>query len=186
MTDATSAAQTDVSNAGAAGSASTISRDDIQNIFESMKNSLDTRFANLESQMSTLKQATTDTQTQTEHVIDVGADEAQMRGIVNDSHKWSSNDKRTYDEYQSLSLTDARQKQEYASRSRDHYDMLQGDNRAHIANLRKIELELLQNGNTAAKIGDNRMWTTDTEALEATVAAVIAKILDTKDQTSSS
>jgi len=114
---------------------------------------------------------------QTENVIDVGADEATMRAVVADGHNWEANRKRAYDEYLDLSLTDARQKQEYSSRSRDHYDMLQGDNRAHIANLRKIELELLQNGNTAAKMGDNRMWTTDTDALEAAVGTAVAKIL---------
>lgn len=114
---------------------------------------------------------------QTENVIDVGEDEATMRAIVNDGHKWGANEKRAYDEYQDLSLTDARQKQEFATRSRDHYDMMMGDNRAHVANLRKIELELLQNGNTAAKLGDNSMWTTDTEALQAAVAVAVAQVL---------
>jgi hypothetical protein len=147
--------------AGATAAAnSTISRDDVENMNRAV--------------------------TSTDNTIDVGEAEAQKRAVVADGHNWEANRKRTYDEYQDLSLSDARQKQEYASRSRDHYDMMMGDNRSYVNSLRKIELELLQNGNTAAKIGDNRMWTSDTEALEATVSAVIAKILDTKDETTSS
>ena len=115
---------------------------------------------------------------------DIGADEAQSRGVVKDSHEWAANAKRTYDEYQDLALTRARMEQEWAQRSRDNYDRMTADLQAHTLNVRKVELELLQNGNTAAKIGDNRMWTMDTEALEAVVATVVAKVLDTKDQTS--
>ena len=114
---------------------------------------------------------------------DIGADEAQSRAVVNDSHKWSANDKRTYDAYQDLELSQARMNQEWSQRSRDHYDAMMSDTRGHIANLRKVELELLQNGNTAAKIGDNRMWTMDTEVLEAVAAVVAAKVIDTKDTT---
>ena len=144
--------------AGATAAAnSTVSRDDVENMNRAV--------------------------TSTDNTIDVGEAEATKRAVVADGHNWEANRKRTYDEYQDLALTDARQKSEYSSRSRDHYDMMMGDNRSHVNNLRKIELELLQNGNTAAKIGDNRMWTMDTEALEAMVAVVTAKVLDTGDQT---
>jgi hypothetical protein len=146
-------------SAGAGTAASTVSRDDIQNIFEAFKNSMDTRFAQLEA------------------VADIGGPEAQTRGVVEDSHKWSANNKRTFDIYQNLELEHLHANAEYRNRSRDHYDMLQGDNRSHINNLRKIELELLQNGNTAAKIGDNRMWTVDTDALEAAAAVAVAKAI---------
>ena len=146
-------------SAGAGTAASVVSRDDIQNIMESFKNSLDSRFAQLEE------------------VADIGGPEAQTRGVVGDSHAWENNRKRTYDAYQGLELEQLHANAEYRNRSRDHYDMLQGDNRAHINNLRKIELELLQNGNTAAKIGDNRLWTVDTDALEAAAAVAVAKAI---------
>jgi hypothetical protein len=146
---------------GAAAGTTNVSRDDIESIVNSVMNSL----------------ATSRAFQQSENVIDVGSDEAQMRGIVKDSHEWAANSKRTYDEYQDLSLDVARRNHEYYSRSRDHYDATQADNRAHIANLRKIELELLQNGNTAAKVGDASLWTTDKEALEAAVAAGVARAI---------
>lgn len=129
------------------------------------------------SAISTAVQDASRAYQQTENVIDIGGDEAQMRGVVNDSHKWSSNDKRTYDAYQDIELEHARSNAEYRNRSRDHYDAMQSDNRAHIANLRKIELELLQNGNTAAKVGDSELWSVSKVALNDALATAVSKAL---------
>ena len=167
MTDGNAKVEADTVAAAAAGGAagataaanSTVSRDDVENMNRAV--------------------------TSTDNTVDVGEAEATKRAVVADGHNWEANRKRTFDEYQDIALTQARQNQEFAQRSRDHYDQQMMDNRAHVANVRKIELELLQNGNTAAKMGDNRMWTMDTEAMEAMVAIITAKVLDTQDQTSS-
>ena len=108
---------------------------------------------------------------------DVGADEAQSRGIVNDSEKWSANNKRTFDEYQDLALVTARRAQE------DH-DQRNNLERMHLAEINALNLQRIANSVGTDKIGDNRMWTMDTEVLEAMAALVAAKILDTGDQTS--
>ena len=127
---------------------------------------------------------------QTENVIDVGADEATMRAIVNDGHKWGANEKRTFDEYQDLGLVSAR-------RSQDRYDDLQADISIlrknaikHFANVDEIAVSRLSNGVNNDELAVDRKWNVDEqvfaveailrsdiykEALAAAVAASVAQ-----------
>ena len=116
---------------------------------------------------------------QTENVIDVGADEATMRAIVNDGHKWGANEKRTFDEYQDLGLVSAR-------RSQDRYDDLQADISIlrknaikHFANVDEIAVSRLSNGvnNDEQVFAVEAILRSDIykEALAAAVAASVAQ-----------
>lgn len=174
----TADAKTAVDNAGAAGAASTISRDDIQNIMESMlnsfKNSLDTRFASLESQMSTVKQAAIDSQVQQEHVIDVGADEAQARAVVSDGHSHERNRKRSEDAYQDLDLVNARQ-------NRVHFDNLISDARTNVNAIQKLIIDRLANANNNDELAVDRKWNVnETDALASALDAAVARVISSK------
>lgn len=164
---ATSNADTNTSTAGAAGAASTISRDDIQNLFESMKNSLDSRVSAIENTLNSLNTRFS----QVEAVADVGTPEAQARGIVTDSHKWGANEKRSYDEYQDLALAAAR-------RSQDRYDALMSDARHNINAIQKLVIDRLANANNNDEMATDRKWNVnETDALAAALDAAIARAI---------
>ncbi len=92
---------------------------------------------------------------------------------INAEEAWSANLKRTYDLTQSWDF-------ELARRSAAHFDAMMTDTRTHIANVRKVELETLQNGSHGANlvntqstahrdIATDRTWNVDE------VAQLVAK-----------
>ncbi len=129
--------------------------------------------------------STTTTQGSTKHDSDINAEEA-----------WAANLKRTYDLTQSWDF-------ELARRSAAHFDAMMADTRSHIANVRKIELETLQNGSHGANlvntqstahrdIATDRIWNVDevatltaksgvqADAMIAALAAAVARELSAK------
>ena len=121
---------------------------------------------------------------------DVGADEAQSRGIVGDSHNWAQNAKRTYDEYQDVSLAEARRSQERFDDMMADVSILRKNAIKHFSNLDEITLSRLSNGVNNDELAVDRKWNVDEqgyvveailrsdvykEALAAAVATVASK-----------
>ena len=92
---------------------------------------------------------------------DVGADEAQSRGIVGDSHNWAQNAKRTYDEYQDLALTAARRSQERFDDTMADVSILRKNAIKHFSNLDEITLSRLSNGVNNDELAVDRKWNVD-------------------------
>ena len=177
MTD-NARADSEAATTGATASAGNIS---VEDIVTAIKSALSTAMSDRSFQ-------------QTENVIDVGVDEATMRAVVNDGHKWGANEKRTYDEYQDLGLTAAR-------RSQDRYDDLQADVSIlrknaikHFANVDEVAVSRLSNGVNNDELAVDRKWNVDeqvygVEAIlradiykEALAAAVAKAAQDAKEQ----
>lgn len=180
MTDETNAkAQSDAATTGAQAGVGNMS---VSDITDAIKAALASVFSDRSFQ-------------QTENVIDVGADEATMRAIVNDGHKWGANEKRTFDEYQDLGLVNAR-------RSQDRYDDLQADVSIlrknaikHFANVDEIAVSRLSNGVNNDELAVDRKWNVDEQVFaveailrsdiykEALAAAVAASVAQTSQPT---
>lgn len=139
----------------AGAGASVLNRDDIQNIFESLMNSLTTRVSSIENTLNSLNTRFS----QVESVADVGGPEAQSRGVVDASHAWGANMKRTYDEYQELALVAAR-------RSQDHYDATMTQARMHVQDVQKLVVDRLANANNNDELAVDRKWNPDEQGYQ--------------------
>jgi hypothetical protein len=133
-TDATS--ETTASTAGANAGASTISRDDIQNIVDQVTSNMKNVF------------------TQTEQVADIGSPEAQARGVVTDSSLAALNGKRTYDEMQDISLARARSVQA-------HFDDLMADISLHRKNVINQFQQNARGSHNDQNVAVDRTWNVD-------------------------
>jgi len=99
-------------------------------------------------QANTMNAGVTNTSAQ-RNIEDVGATEADEANLSNQVMAWNANSKRTFDEYQDISLEGIR-------RNREHFDTEVSDAHAHTQSLRQSEIELraitTQNAQNAAQV----------------------------------
>jgi polyhydroxyalkanoate synthesis regulator phasin len=116
------------------------------------------------------------------NIEDIGGTERLEKDQMSDSNAWFANVKRTYDEYQNISLEGARTGLESTKRNRSYVDNVLTDAQSHNVTLRQLSTQALQNAvetaNLVSKqsvrhsdIAIDRQWNVDEQGY--TVAEVL-------------